>query len=175
MWRFVTGFSSLPPRSVWTPVLFGRPLSESLQIKESENATLTATKITADAIKKSSRAWEMEFPSFEVNLASSLVAMRRAEHSHILERAFNLHSRRFKHHVRYSRHQTELPSRLDSFPFLDVVGWNGALSAHRVSRSVPVRILEESDTSDRWTRLWLKEPMTASLNTGRLLRTEICI
>lgn len=46
--------------------------------------------------------------------------------------------------VRYLRHKTELPSWLDTLPFLDIVGRDGALSAHRVPRSVPVGILSRT-------------------------------
>lgn len=46
----------------------------------------------------------------------------------------------------YLRHKTELPSWLDSFPFLDIVSRYGALSAHRVPCSVPVGILKQPET-----------------------------
>lgn len=45
--------------------------------------------------------------------------------------------------VWYLRHEAEFPSGLHPLPFLDIVSWDGALSAHCVSGSVPVWILSQ--------------------------------
>lgn len=56
------------------------------------------------------------------------------------------------------RHETEFSSWLDSFSFLYVVCWDGALSAHRVPRSVPVGILKQKHNSSTMIQVGTMSP-----------------
>lgn len=48
---------------------------------------------------------------------------------------------KYTRHCGYSRHQTQLAPRSDTFPFLDVINGNGSLAARSIFRSVPVWVL----------------------------------